>query len=74
MQDYVLPDGTTTSIIPIEFLICRKRDMKSIFNQYTYLKNFVAPVIVKTFSQENLDSNSLIILSESEEVANFLID
>ena len=48
--------------------------MKSVFSQYTYLKNFVAPVIVKTFQQDNLDNNSLIILSESEEVANFLID
>lgn len=48
--------------------------MKTLFSQYTYLKNFVAPVMVKTFNQEAIDSNSLIILSESEEAASYLVD
>ena len=74
VPEYYLPDGTATSHVPIEMLICRKRDMKPLFTQYTHLKNFVAPTQTKSFKQENPDSNSLMILAESEEAANWIID
>lgn len=48
--------------------------MKSLYSQYTYLKNFVAPVLVKTFTSDSADPNQLIVLSESEEAAQYLVD
>lgn len=74
MAEYQLPDGSTTNSIPVELVICRKRDMKSLFNNIAYLKNFVAPTQVKSFKQENPDSNSLMVLAETEEAANHIID
>jgi Protein of unknown function (DUF1682) len=29
---------------PIEFFLCRKRNMKAVFQQFAHLKNFVGPV------------------------------
>jgi hypothetical protein len=71
---YTLPDGTVTNEIPIEFFICKKREMKTLFTNLAYLKNFVAPVQPKNFKLTNPDSNSLIVLAESDEVANYIVD
>lgn len=74
MKDYQLSDGTVTSDIPIELFICKKKEMKNVFNAFPYLKAFVAPTLVRNFKQDNSDNNSLMILAETEEAANHIID
>jgi len=72
VPEYSLSDGTTTSHIPLEFIICKKRDMKSIMSNFAYLKNCVGPVQAKNYKPEG--SDSLVVLGESEEAVNFIID
>jgi hypothetical protein len=74
VPSYSLPDGSTTNNIPLDIVICRKRDMKTIFSNLAYLKNFVSPIQPKTFKIETNSSNSLIVLGESEEAVNHVID
>lgn len=44
VPEYSLSDGSVQSHIPLEFMIVKKRAMKSTFAQHTYLKNFVGPI------------------------------
>jgi hypothetical protein len=69
-----LPDGSSSSSIPVEFLLCKKREQKSIFSSFPYLKNFLSPTNTKNFKPDPKDSNSLVVLCESEEAANHIID
>lgn len=76
VPEYSLPDGSGTSHIPLELLIIRKRDMKTIMNNIAYLKNFVAPIQAKNFpvSDKSNDNNQLVVLGESDEAVNHIID
>ena len=74
VPEYSLSDGTVTNNIPLDLIICRKRDMKNLFSAYTYMKNFVSPIQPKSFKTDITSSNSLIVLGESEESVNFMID
>jgi len=42
--EYGLPDGSSTAVIPIEFLIIKKRDLKKTLDNFEYLKKFVTPI------------------------------
>ena len=47
VPEYSLGEGAGSSTsVPLEFMIVRKRNLKNLFavEQYAYLKNFVAPV------------------------------
>jgi hypothetical protein len=39
-----------------------------------YLKNFVAPIQPKYMKTSDLSNNSLVVLGESDEAVNFIID
>jgi Protein of unknown function (DUF1682) len=62
-------NGVTTNHIPLEFMIVRKRNMKSTFSNFGYLKNFVGPVLPKS-----LVASDLVVLAESDEAGNHIID
>ena len=70
VPEYYLSDGTSTSHIPLELIICKKRDMKTFFTTYPILKSTVGPVKANTLKAES----DLIVLAESDEVANHVID
>ena len=74
IPSYSLPDGSSTTNIPLDLVICRKRDMKTLFSNLTYLKSFVSPILPKNFKADTNSSNSLIVLGESEEAVNHIID
>ena len=74
VPEYGLPDGSSTSNIPLDLVICRKRDMKSLLANSTYLKNFVSPIQPKSFKVDPNSNNALIVLGESEEAVNHIID
>jgi hypothetical protein len=44
VPEYIKSDGSSTNSLPLEFMICRRRNMKSVLQQYTYLKNFVTAI------------------------------
>ncbi len=44
------------------------------FSTFPYLKNFLSPVNSKNFKPDPKDSNSLVVLCESDEAANHIID
>lgn len=64
-----LTEGAT-SPVPLEFYICRKRNMKATFAQFAHLKNFVGPVQATHLKQQD----QLVVLAESEDAANHMID
>jgi hypothetical protein len=74
VPDYSLPDGSLTSHIPLELVICRKRDMKSMLTNTPNLKTFVSPIQPRHFKVDSSSNNSLIVLGESEEAVNHVID
>jgi hypothetical protein len=41
VKSYTLPDGSSTTSIPLELIICKKKDVKNVFSNFAYLKNFV---------------------------------
>lgn len=71
VPEYYGADGVATTKIPCEFIICKKRDMKAMFTQFPYLKSCVGPTQTKNFKPSN---DTLVVLAESEEAANHLID
>jgi hypothetical protein len=48
--------------------------MKNIFSTFAYLKNFVSPIQPKSFKNKEVNNNSLIVLGESDEAVNHVID
>lgn len=57
---------------PVEFYICRKKNMKQVFANMAHLKNFVGPVL-----PESLKGHSdcgLVVLAESDDAANHIVD
>lgn len=73
VPEYQTSEGATTTNIPIEFMICKKKELKNVFHQFPYMKNFVGQVITKNLKAPTSE-NSLIVLAESEEAANHIID
>mmetsp|Transcript_38504 Transcript_38504/g.28350 ORF Transcript_38504/g.28350 Transcript_38504/m.28350 type:complete len:403 (+) Transcript_38504:10-1218(+) len=74
VPEYSLQDGSTTNLIPLDMVICRKRDMKAMYSNFSYMKNFLAPLQAKNLKQDLSSSNSLVVLGESEESVNHMID
>ncbi|CDW86415.1 UNKNOWN [Stylonychia lemnae] len=72
--EYPLGDGSSTTKIPIEFVMCRTRDIKNFHNQFPYIKKFIAPLLAKSYQPEKQDSNTLVIYGESTEAVNHIID
>jgi hypothetical protein len=44
VPEFTLSDGTSTTNIPLELILVRRRELKNIFSNFAYLKNFVSPV------------------------------
>lgn len=65
--------GATTQI-PLEFMIARKKNLKETYSQFSYLKNFVGAVNPTHFSPSDKNANSLVVLAESNEAANHLLN
>ena len=61
---------------PLEFLVVRKRNVKQVFQveQLTYLKNFVGAVQPQSLKGSKNDQGGLVVLAESEDAANHIID
>lgn len=76
VPEYGLGDGTSTTSVPIELVIVRRRELKTIFETFPYLKNFVSPTQAKNLKSvgEGNESGKLIVLAETEEHANFVVD
>lgn len=49
VPEYQLPDGGMTTHLPLEMVICKLRDIKTIQSQLAYLKKFVAPIQTKNY-------------------------
>ena len=72
-----IPVHQTGSEVPLEFFVCRKKDLKAKMNTLTHLGNFVRNSNTKNYrlsDAELLNKNSLIIMSEHDEIANHMID
>jgi len=62
--------------LPVEFLICQKRDLKGLFQQFPHLEYMVKNSNAKNFKlkEDDLKSKSaLMIMSEHDEIASQLI-
>lgn len=82
---YGTPDTLTVEIpidlggrdLPLEFFICRRKDLKHKLSQMSYLDDFVKNSNAKNYrlSEKQLqEKNALMIMSEHDEVANQLVD
>ena len=63
--------------IPLEFFICRKKELKSKLQTLTHLSNFVRNSNTKNYrlsDEEMMNKNTLVIMSEHDEIANHMID
>mmetsp|Transcript_24230 Transcript_24230/g.37350 ORF Transcript_24230/g.37350 Transcript_24230/m.37350 type:complete len:201 (-) Transcript_24230:236-838(-) len=63
--------------IPLEFFICKRKDLKTKMNAMTYLGSFVKNSNAKHYrlsDQQMMEKNALMIMSEHDEIANHLID
>ncbi len=75
VPEYQLADGAGASTsIPLEFMIARKKNLKEIYSQFTYLKNFVGAVNPTHYSPSEKQANGLVVLAESSEAANHLLN
>jgi len=45
--EYQLPDGGSTTVIPVELIVTSMRNIKNLHSQHAYLKKFIGPVQVK---------------------------
>ena len=57
VPEYQLPEGGATNSIPIEMMVARKRDLKAVYSQFTYLKNFVAQIQARNFTSKGKGNN-----------------
>ncbi len=70
-----MADGAGSSThIPLEFMIARKKNLKETYSQFAYLKNFVGVVNPSNFSPSDKLPNGLVVLAESNEAANHLLN
>lgn len=59
VPDYSLPDGSVTNQIPLEFFICKRRDMKNLLNDFPHLKGFVGQIHSKLPINSNENDKNL---------------
>jgi hypothetical protein len=57
VPEYQLSEGGVSTSIPLEMMIARKRDLKAIYQQFTYLKNFVAQIQARNFTSKGKANN-----------------
>lgn len=76
VPEYSLPEGGVATSVPLEFLVCRKRNMKNILSteQFAYLKNFVAPVQPNSLKNTSNDQGGLVVMAESDDAANHIVN
>lgn len=74
VSEYALSDGSSTTNIPLELVICKSRDIKNFHTNFPYIKSFIAPYQIKSIAGASQDSNSLVVYAESAEAANHVID
>ena len=75
VPEYQLSDGSSTTNIPCEMVICRTRDIKNFHNNFSYIKSFVAPCQVQSMNNAQIDSkDKFVVYAESSEAANHVID
>ena len=78
-EDYLelsIPIDIGDRKLPLEFFMCRRKDMKQKMTELTYLKDYVKNATCKHYRIPEADQNknTLMIMSEHDEIANFLID
>ena len=71
-----IPMNLDSREYPIEFFICRRKDLKAKMAAMEYLGEMVKNSNAKNYrlGDKADDKNSLMIMSEHDEVANYLID
>ena len=72
-----LPIDLKDKELPLEFFICKKKDLKQRMTMMTHLSEFVRNSNAKHYrlgDKEAGDKNTLMIMAEHDEVANQLID
>ena len=60
--------------MPLEFLICKKRELKKRLEAQPHLKEFVGASNAKNYRPDVADNSIYMIMSEHDEIANQLID
>ena len=72
-----IPMNLDSKEYPIEFFICRRKDLKAKMAAMEYLSDMVKNSNAKNYrlgDKEAQDKNALMIMSEHDEVANHLVD
>jgi hypothetical protein len=52
IPEYTLPDGSTSTQIPLELIVCTMKHIKHMHSEHAYLKKFVGPVQVPSIVQQ----------------------
>lgn len=75
IPEYTNSEGGVSNSVPVEIMICRKKNMKAILSseQYGYLKNFVGPVQPNSFKKA-ASEGGMVVLAESDDAANHIVD
>ena len=62
--------------LPLELFICKRKDLKQKFTEVTYLKDYVKNANCKNYRipENEQNKNTLMIMTEHDEIANNLID
>lgn len=74
---YSLKDGSSVTHNPIELLVVKKKSVKPAFQSFEYLEKFVTQTQNKHLAEAQKDkkaSENLVVLAESDEASNFIID
>ena len=78
-EDYLelsIPIDIGNRNLPLEFFICKRKDVKAKLTELAYLKDFVKNANCKNYRipEAEQNKNTLMIMTEHDEVANQLID
>jgi hypothetical protein len=60
--------------VPLEFLICKKRDLKGKLKEFDYLNDMVYNSNTKNYKPDAQFKNAFMVMSEHDEIASQLID
>jgi hypothetical protein len=78
-EDYLelnIPIDLGNRQLPLEFFICKRKDLKQKMTELSYLKEHIKNANCKHYkvSESDQNKNMLMILCEHDEIANSLID
>jgi len=67
-------DPANNRTIPIEFLICKKKDLKAKLKEFEYMNDMVYNSNTKHYKPDAQFKNAYMVMSEHDEVASQLVD